>query len=124
MLLPPQFNEVLGQPPANGGEPMHARMASGAQRDQPFRIIETRFPVMDMEAYLSCPTAAAPAISREHCFPLAGELGAGMRARPVAAAAQTGDGRSSLPAKAEQGSLPGAVPVHRSEDRSGAKGRG
>jgi hypothetical protein len=81
---------------------MDAGVAGGAQPDEPFRVVATGLPVMDVEAAreeagLPCPAPAAVAIAIENRFPMAVEARPGARPSPVTGAAEPGEDGSSLP---------------------------
>ncbi len=87
MLFPPQLNQQRRQIAVESLQPVHGRMAGGAERRQPGQLVPPRFPVMhDVRRGGAHPAAAA--VPLQDVFFEAAEMGFRMVGRIVAAPAE------------------------------------
>jgi hypothetical protein len=121
MLFGPELDQAAGDPGAQGQQPVDTGVAGGADSNEPFRIVEPRLPMMDMEGppALPCPTDAAPPVALEDPVAVSAEPFPGVRPGPVAGWAQAGDGWNSLAAGAKQGA--GPLPPAGDASRNGSQ---
>ena len=101
MLLDPEGHQKFREPDAGADGAVDAGVTGRAERDQPFRVMDTRSAVVDMHG-LPCPTdPAAPFVASKHRLAITGKRSARVGLGPVADAAEPGDGGRSLPTGAK-----------------------
>lgn len=104
MLLRPELDQSIRQPASQRQQPVNAGVAGCAKHDEARGIMQTRLPVMHMQASgsLPCPAGtAAAAVSLQNGLAVSIEAGSGIGSGAVAPEAEPGDGRAGLPAVTE-----------------------
>lgn len=110
MLLGPKDGEQFGDPDMDRSEAVETGVAAGADRDEQIGIAVAGMPVMNMKE-AGLPAAGAPiAITGQHDFAVPAEVIPRVSAGPITAGAETGDGRDSFAADAEERLLPESPP--------------
>jgi hypothetical protein len=101
MLLGPERNQRLRNPPAQSRQTVEAGVTGGADGDQQIALMDAGLTMMHMEA-LPCPAGLAGApVALQNVVAEAGETLAGVGGGTVAGAAEPGDKREITPARAK-----------------------
>ena len=106
MLLGPERNESLRNPPPYGAQTVEAGVAGSADSDKQRALVDAGLTMMHMEAMPRPAGLAGAAVAIQNILAQAIEAPAGVSGGAVAGAAEAGDKREFTAAGAEQGPLP------------------